>query len=194
MCGRFALRNPQPLLSEFHMAIEPRFNISPNQKVLTIDKEINYMKWGFTPYWADKPFNLINARSETLQTKPSFKNSSRCVIPADGWFEWKDGKGKKEPYFFHTEGSYFFFAGVYGGYRGEVGCVVVTTEAVNKLNNIHNRMPYIIDKKFYNDWLNGVDIKEVKSISSEKISFYKVSTHVNNPLNDDIKCIEKEES
>ena len=55
-------------------------------------------------------------------------------------------------------------------------------------------MPYIIDKKFYNDWLNGADIKEVKSISSEKISFYKVSTHVNNPLNDDIKCIEKEES
>ena len=189
MCGRFALTNPQPLMREFHIAIEPRFNISPNQKVLTLDKEINYMKWGFTPYWADKPFNLINARSETLHTKPSFKNSSRCLIPADGWYEWKTEKETKIPYFHYIDGKSFCFAGIYGGYRGEVGCAIVTIEAQENLKDIHHRMPAILDESFYSEWIKGEE-KDVYDLSIDsKVDIFEVSTHVNNPRNDDEKCI-----
>ena len=83
MCGRFALRNPQQVKEKLSIStsVEPRYNIAPGQKVLVTDNNTHFIKCGFTPYWAEKPFNLINARAETLAEKPSFKNSNRCLIP-----------------------------------------------------------------------------------------------------------------
>jgi putative SOS response-associated peptidase YedK len=96
MCGRFALRNPQPVKSQFHLAeLEPQYNIFPGIKILTIADEPKFIIWGYTPYWANKPFNLINARGESLRKKPSFRNAGRCIIPADGWYEWKQEDQKK---------------------------------------------------------------------------------------------------
>ena len=190
MCGRFALRNPRPVINQFHTEdFPPRFNIAPSQKILTIGDKPNFVKWGFTPYWAKEPFNLINARAETLLLKPSFKDSSRCLIPADGWYEWKTEGKKKAPYFHFMRGQSFCFAGIYGGYRGEVGCAIVTIEATENLKGIHNRMPAILDKSLYQGWLQSEE-KDIYDLFIEsKVEAVKVSTHVNNPVNDDEKCV-----
>ena len=190
MCGRFALRNPQLVINQFEtIEFQPRFNIAPNQKILTIADKPNFVKWGFTPYWAKEPFNLINARAETLWKKPSFRNSSRCLIPADGWYEWKTEKETKIPYFHYIDSKSFCFAGIYGGYRGEVGCAIVTIEAQENLKDIHHRMPAILDESFYSEWIKGEE-KDVYDLSIDsKVDNFEVSTHVNNPRNDDEKCI-----
>ena len=189
MCGRFALRNPQPVKSQFHLEeLEPQYNIFPGIKILTIADEPKFIIWGYTPYWANKPFNLINARGESLRKKPSFRNAGRCIIPADGWYEWKQEDQKKIPYFHHLGESSFCFAGVYGGYRGQVGCAIVTLEATDHLKPIHSRMPAILDKSAYQDWIQGSE-EDVYDLSiSNKIEFYKVSTIVNNPKNDSENC------
>jgi putative SOS response-associated peptidase YedK len=190
MCGRFTLRNPKPVINQFETGeFLPRFNIAPNQKILTISGKSNFVKWGFTPYWASKPFNLINARAETLWKKPSFRDASRCLIPADGWYEWKNEGEKKTPYFHYLKDQSFCFAGIYGGYRGEVGCAIVTIEASENLKAIHHRMPAILDKSFYLEWIKGEE-KDVYDLSIDtKVEFFEVSKHVNNPGNDDEKCI-----
>ena len=190
MCGRFALRNPQPIINQFKTEeFEPRFNISPSQKILTIADKPSFIKWGFTPYWAKEPFNLINARAETLWKKPSFKDSSKCLIPADGWYEWKAEGEKKTPYFHYMNDKNFCFAGIYGRYQGEVGCAIVTIEATDNLKDIHNRMPVILDKSFYLDWLKGEE-RDVYAISIDtEVEVVEISTHVNNPRNDDEECV-----
>ena len=87
------------------------------------------------------------------------------------------------------KGDLFFFGGVFGGYRGKVGCAIVTTDAVESLKNIHERMPLIISRQHFQGWLNGDDIDYVDTFSSKAIINHPVSTHVNNPLNDDPKCV-----
>ena len=190
MCGRFTLRNPQPVINQFEtVEFGPRFNIAPSQKILTVADEPSFVKWGFTPYWAKGPFNLINARAETIWKKPSFRNSSRCLIPADGWYEWKTEGKQKTPYFHYMGDQSFCFAGIYGGYRGEVGCAIVTVEATQNLKDIHNRMPAILDKSSYQDWLQGEE-KDVYDLSIDaKVEVVEVSIYVNNPNNDDEKCV-----
>ena len=189
MCGRFAIRNPEPVKRQFQIeTLEPQYNICPGTKILTVTDHAQFINWGFTPYWAKKPFNLINARGESLWKKPSFRNSSRCLIPADGWYEWKLEEGKKIPYFHYLEESNFCFAGVYGGYRGEMGCAIVTLEASVNLQSIHSRMPAILDKTAYDQWIRG-DEDDVYDLSiSEKIEFHQVSTIVNNPSNNVKDC------
>ena len=189
MCGRFALRNPEPVKAFFDIDdLEGNYNIAPGSQILSISEGPHLLKWGYTPYWADEPFELINARAETLWKKPSFRNSSRCLIPADGWYEWKKEGDKKVPYFFHhSTDDFFCFAAVYGGYRGVVGCAIVTTEANKELASIHNRMPAILDKSLYQDWIKGSEDVFEETISKQ-IEFYEVSTYVNNPSNNDEPC------
>ena len=190
MCGRFTLRNLDDLNArDGDTDFSPSYNVAPGQQILTITDKFQTMEWGFTPYWAEKPFNLINARIETLFEKPSFTNSNRCLIPADGWYEWKQKDEVKVPHFHHLKGDLFFFGGVFGGYRGKVGCAIVTTDAVESLKNIHERMPLIISRQHFQGWLNGDDIDYVDTFSSKAIINHPVSTHVNNPLNDDPKCV-----
>ena len=189
MCGRFAIRNPEPVKRQFQIeTLEPQYNICPGTKILTVTDHAQFINWGFTPYWAKKPFNLINARGESLWKKPSFRNSSRCLIPADGWYEWKQEEGQKIPYFHYLGESNFCFAGIYGCYRGEMGCAIVTLEATVDLQSIHSRMPAILDKTAYDQWIKG-DENDVYDLSiSEKIEFHEVSTIVNNPSNNVKDC------
>ena len=189
MCGRFAIRNPEPVKRQFQIeTLEPQYNICPGTKILTVTDQAQFINWGFTPYWAKKPFNLINARGESLWKKPSFRNSSRCLIPADGWYEWKQEEGKKIPYFHYLEESNFCFAGIYGGYRGEMGCAIVTLEASINLQSIHSRMPAILDKTAYDQWIKGDEVDVYDPSISEKIEFHQVSTIVNNPSNNVKDC------
>ena len=190
MCGRFTIRNATAFKSQFGgEEIVPSFNAAPGQKIAAMTDKLNYIKWGFTPLWADKPFNLVNARSETLSTKPSFENSSRCLIPADGWYEWKEEGDKKVPYYNHLEGESFCFGGVYGGYRGEVGCAIVTTEATDHLKDLHDRMPFIIQRSYYKDWIQNNEGNFFDEALAKRIKFYPVSTYVNNPSHNDENCI-----
>ena len=190
MCGRFTLRNLDDLKARYgETDFRPSYNVAPGQKILALTDKFQTMEWGFSPYWAEKPFNLINARIETLFEKPSFTNSNRCLIPADGWYEWKLEDEVKTPYFHHLNGDTFFFGGVFGGYRGKVGCAIVTKDAVESLKNIHQRMPLIISRQHFQDWLNGDNIDCSDIFSSKAIKNHPVSTHVNNPFSDDPMCV-----
>ena len=190
MCGRFTLRNLDDLKARYgETDFRPSYNVAPGQKILALTDKFQTMEWGFSPYWAEKPFNLINARIETLFEKPSFTNSNRCLIPADGWYEWKLEDEVKTPHFHHLNGDIFFFGGVFGGYRGKVGCAIVTKDAVESLKNIHQRMPLIISRQHFQDWLNGDNIDCSDIFSSKAIKNHPVSTHVNNPFSDDPKCV-----
>lgn len=190
MCGRFTLRNVDTLKSKYgEIDFEPSYNLAPGNSILMFTDQLKSINWSFTPYWADKPFNLINARSETLNSKPSFENSNRCLIPADGWYEWKSEEDEKIPYFHHADGDIFFFAGVYGGYRGKLGCAIVTMEALETTKEIHERMPLIVARSHFKEWLEGSDSNSFDEAMVKSIKHHRVSTHVNNPTNNDPKCI-----
>ena len=190
MCGRFTLRNVDTLKSKYgEIDFEPSYNLAPGNSILMLTDQLKSINWSFTPYWADKPFNLINARSETLNSKPSFENSNRCLIPADGWYEWKSEEDEKIPYFHHADGDIFFFAGVYGGYRGKLGCAIVTMEALETTKEIHERMPVIVARSHFKEWLEGSDSNSFDEVMVKSIKHHRVSTHVNNPTNNDPKCI-----
>ena len=190
MCGRFTLRNVDTLKSKYgEIDFEPSYNLAPGNSILMLTDQLKSINWSFTPYWADKPFNLINARSETLNSKPSFENSNRCLIPADGWYEWKSEEDEKIPYFHHADGDVFFFAGVYGGYRGKLGCAIVTMEALETTKEIHERMPLIVARSHFKEWLEGSDSNSFDEAMVKSIKHHRVSTHVNNPTNNDPKCI-----
>lgn len=190
MCGRFTLRNVDTLKSKYgEIDFEPSYNLAPGKSILMLTDQLKSINWSFTPYWADKPFNLINARSETLNSKPSFENSNRCLIPADGWYEWKSEEDEKIPYFHHADGDIFFFAGVYGGYRGKLGCAIVTMEALETTKEIHERMPLIVARSHFKEWLEGSDSNSFDEAMVKSIKHHRVSTHVNNPTNNDPKCI-----
>ena len=190
MCGRFTLRNVDTLKSKYgEIDFEPSYNLAPGNSILMLTDQLKSINWSFTPYWADKPFNLINARSETLNSKPSFENSNRCLIPADGWYEWKSEEDEKIPYFHHADGDIFFFAGVYGGYRGKLGCAIVTMEALETTKEIHERMPLIVARPHFKEWLEGSDSNSFDEAMVKSIKHHRVSTHANNPTNNDPKCI-----
>ena len=190
MCGRFTLRNVDTLKSKYgEIDFEPSYNLAPGNSILMLTDQLKSINWSFTPYWADKPFNLINARSETLNSKPSFENSNRCLIPADGWYEWKSEEDEKIPYFHHADGDIFFFAGVYGGYRGKLGCAIVTMEALETTKEIHERIPLIVARSHFKEWLEGSDSNSFDEAMVKSIKHHRVSTHVNNPTNNDPKCI-----
>ena len=188
MCGRFTLRNTKKIKEDFGVEREPSFNISPGQSILTVHKKIEIMRWYFNPEWAKKPMNLINARSETLHEKPSFRDARRCVIPVDGWYEWYRQDGKKQPYFFHNNNDLFLFAAIYSSHKGENGCALVTKNANDNLQRIHHRMPILLSYKEAKSWINGDE--NYNSELSELTEFYPVSDFVNSPGNNNEICIE----
>ena len=172
MCGRYTLAKPlKTIESHFapvHINLEyrPSYNIAPSQESPVIinrsgQRELTAMKWGLIPSWAkDEKTKLINARSETAHEKPSFKNSlknQRCLIPADGFLEWK-GK-KKQPYYIQLKNQPLFaFAGLWSTWSNLEGkslntYTILTTEANEKLTPIHKRMPVILPREQYSTWL-----------------------------------------
>ena len=172
MCGRFTLRDPrrakfdrQPIGGLFNLV--PRYNIAPSQSVLAITErnaqlEASFYQWGLVPAWSSLPKGFINARAETLQEKPSFSESfqrRRCLIPADGFYEWKRSGKSKQPYYFQMKDEApFAFAGIWDQWQGDgrliVSCAIITTTPNELLASIHDRMPVILSPASHHAWLN----------------------------------------
>ena len=149
----------------------PRFNIAPTQEVSAVrdlgeGRELEFLRWGLIPSWAkDKSIGakLINARAETVAEKPAFRSAfkhRRCLIPADGFFEWKKEGGRKEPHYITLrDGGLFAFAGLWEEWHPEDGeavrsCTIITTGANELVRPLHDRMPVILDPGDYADWLD----------------------------------------
>ena len=195
MCGRFTVRDIQQIQDEYSLSIKANFNVSPSQDVLVLtDREggstqPETMRWHYSPTWAKEPMNLINARSETLREKPSFRMAERCLIIADGWYEWLREGESKQPYYFHMSNKVFNFAGIYTEYQGVKGCAIITKEANEKLSKIHHRMPVMLKSNEGRDWLKGKDV--FTSSLSERVEYYSVGKIVNSPRNNDERCVEE---
>ena len=184
MCGRFALRSPaKTIAAAFQVeevpAVEARYNIAPTQKILAVrqgadGREAEWLKWGLIPSWAkdaDSAARLINARSETVAEKPSFREAfkrRRCIIPADGFYEWQRAGGRKLPFFFQMKDERpFGFAGLWERWQGEgpvvESCAILTTAANEVLRPVHDRMPVILHPDDYELWM-GVDERKLDLI------------------------------
>lgn len=221
MCGRYTLTQPLPFVEE-HFRLErldseileryrPRYNIAPGQDVLAIvsapespaqspTRRARWFRWGLVPHWAKDErigYKLINARSETVAEKPAFRDAfrrRRCLIPADGFYEWKKAGTRKQPYRFQT-GSLFAFAGLWerwqpsGEERVVYSCTILTTEANPRVAPIHHRMPVILHPSDYDRWLDPRSPRELLEAllipyPEEEMEVYPVSDEVNRPVND----------
>lgn len=172
MCGRFTLKNPSRLkfdrFNRFNsLSLAPRYNIAPTQDVVAIlqhrdEREAAMMQWGLIPSWSKDAKGFINARSETLTNKPSFRESferRRCLIPADGFYEWQRSGKIAQPYYFQLrDETPFAFAGIWDEWaRGKEtvrSCAIITTSANELLTPIHDRMPVILGPESHAAWLN----------------------------------------
>ncbi len=220
MCGRFALATDKKILAMLYdldlradFELRPRYNIAPSQKVLTLrlspengEKELNELKWGFVPFWADDPAignRMINARAETAAEKPSFRNAlkkRRLLVPASGFYEWKSEDGNKQPFFiYRRDEKPFSFAGLWE--RWDKGSdplesfTILTTEPNSLLSDLHNRMPVIIRAEDYSAWLNpdaepNFLQQMMVPFPSEELTFHPVSRMVNKPSNDHPEIIQ----
>jgi putative SOS response-associated peptidase YedK len=220
MCGRFALspktKDIEHLVPRISLGSElkPRYNIAPTQDIACIMSEnpgeLSFLRWGLIPSWSkDESIGskMINARSETINEKPSFRNAfrkRRCLIIASGFYEWKktEGVAKKSPYYIYlSSGLPFTFAGVWESWKKpETGerinsTSIITTFANELMLGLHDRMPVIIHPDNYDLWLDSRndDHNELLSIlkpyPSEEMECYAVSDLVNNPRNDSEDCI-----
>jgi putative SOS response-associated peptidase YedK len=216
MCGRYTLSTPAGRLAEeFRLDdagdIPPSYNIAPTQQVATILEEeggrhLEMLRWGLVHSWADDPeigARMINARSETAAEKPSFRSAfrrRRCLIVADGFYEWKREDGGKQPYYFRMqEGRPFAFAGLWESWEKGDGalrtCAILTTRANPVLDGIHDRMPVILPSGAYDLWLDpDADREQISDLlipyPGEDLETYPVSRYVNSPRNNDEHCIE----
>lgn len=219
MCGRYAQRtDAKKLAKEFKVAevpsVEPRYNIAPTQEVLAVSetgdgREMRFFKWGLVPSWAKDTSmgaRLINARSETVAEKPSFRQAfkqRRCIIPADGFYEWQRSEGSKRPFFFRMRDERpFGFAGLWERWEGEDGrvinsCAILTTEANEVLRPVHDRMPVILHPDDYELWLDGDSrkldlVKEMlRPYPAEEMTGYSVGVSVNSPRSQGARLIER---
>jgi putative SOS response-associated peptidase YedK len=210
MCGRYTLTKPLKAIKKHFEPIilscdhDERYNISPGQNIPIVtatnsQRELKLMRWGLIPSWVKnikttKP--LINARSETVHQKPSFRHpfhASRCLIPADGFLEWKTEGGKKFPYFiFLNQKDIFSFAGIWTKWCKETSPIhtfsILTTQANTILAPIHERMPVIIKPSDYKSWLEpGTDSSTLRSLllpfGAKKMYAHPVSTEINSYKN-----------
>lgn len=182
MCGRFTLKKPGRIRPDgFNYALgelTPRYNIAPSQEVLTIvecasQREATFLQWGLIPSWSQDAKGLINARVETIEEKRSFSESfrrRRCLILADGFYEWERIGKISQPYYFEMNDSApFAFAGVWDHWRRDdrsiTSCAIITTTANELLAKIHHRMPVILGTESYDLWLRedsrSADLKEL---------------------------------
>jgi putative SOS response-associated peptidase YedK len=219
MCGRFVLQSTlETLVDRFAIdvvtcEVEPRYNVAPTQEVPAIvahegKRRLGKLRWGLVPHWAKDASGagrLINARSETAHEKPSFRTAfrrRRCLIPADGFYEWrKRGHGPKQPFFIHrADGNPFAMAGLWEIWRdGETdyrSCTVLTRPAEGPAAELHDRMPVILAAEAHDRWLDpGFQEPEpLRSLLEKRcvidLAFHPVSARVNKPSHDAPDCIE----
>ena len=216
MCGRFALTSDAANISK-HFRVDlsspilPRFNIAPSQKVLGIrpqSKAHEYtsalLSWGLIPSWArDQSIGarLTNARSETVLTKPSFRDSfrrRRCLIPADGFYEWTASKNRKQPYYIRLASHQpFGIAGLWDSWESDgeriETCTILTCDANEAMKHLHPRMPVVIQPERYDAWLDpATPMSELSQdlfpFSTKTTVISPVSDYVNNVRHDDVRC------
>lgn len=182
MCGRYTLTaSNKPDLAALDFRVSDRYNITPQSDVLVETQLDGFtMKaWSLSPPWAATPMNLFNARLETLDEKPSFKGSLRCVFMADGWYEWQRSAGDKRPWYHHREGELMRFAGVY---HPASGCAIVTTAAQPDIEHIHHRQPVLLTAQTAAGWLASAAAGEC--LTDYPVAFNQVSSTVNNARTD----------
>lgn len=211
MCGRFTLfQTPEQLVRRFSLLelpwdYTPSFNVAPTQMILAVlpgenreGRRAVLLRWGLTPPW-QKPGSrpLINARLESLTEKPTFRglvNNRRCLIPADGFFEWMDVGGSKQPvYFTLSGGKPFAFAGLWQD--GQIpSCAIITQPASSLMKPIHDRMPLILTPETEELWLSSLPFPELLPHLPEQegrpFAYHPVSKLVNSPANNSRACIE----
>jgi putative SOS response-associated peptidase YedK len=224
MCGRFTLtRSAAEVAAHFELetapAHAPRFNVAPTQRVLAIRasgdgprREAVSLSWGLVPAWAQHARDAakqINARVETLTERPAFREAAelrRCLVPADGFYEWRGGPGAREP--FHValpQRELFAFAGLFERWQPPAGgdalesVAIVTTAAAPNIRALHDRMPVIVDPSGYDAWLSPAqrDVRAVLAAlpvsRSTQLVLRRVSTRVNDVRNDDARLLEAAE-
>ena len=219
MCGRYKLSRRKQVVEEYFDCFSdepdwiPRYNIAPTQPVPVIRqnpkepvRELSLIRWGLIPSWAKDPSGaarMINARSETAATKPAFRDalkSRRCLIPADGFYEWAKTAKSKQPYCFEVnEGELFAFAGLWDRWQNASGksvetCSILTTTPNAVTAPVHDRMPVILDPDSHDMWLDpGMqDVSAasdlLKPFNARLMRCYPVSRRVNLVGNDDEEC------
>jgi putative SOS response-associated peptidase YedK len=210
MCGRYALTHTELIPGFFEvedLRIPPRFNIAPTQfaPVVFLDSElqkriVDFMKWGLVPSWSKDVSigsRMINARAETVASKPSFRGPfryRRCLVPASGFFEWKQTQGGKQPfYFFHAENPLLGLAGVWDEYTDGDTLLytysIITRPATAQMSRYHQRMPVAIEPGDFDEWLSAeTSVKGALGLleaePEKNLDVYPVSTIVNNVRND----------
>jgi putative SOS response-associated peptidase YedK len=222
MCGRFALHeSPEEIVRAFQLAraevdsgYGPRYNIAPTDDVLAVrirdkskGRESALLRWGLVPHWAKDATvaaHTINARAETVAEKPTFRDSfrsRRCLVPADGFYEWQKRSSGKQPYYFRmNDGNVFAFAGLWDRWElaGESleSCTILTTEPNELTRPIHNRMPVILQPTDYDTWLDP-DVNDparlgrmLRPFPERQMAAHAVSTFVSRAGNEGPTCIE----
>ncbi|MDY0167321.1 MAG: SOS response-associated peptidase [Thermoguttaceae bacterium] len=222
MCGRFTLRAPASVIAEhFDLPGElpplaPRYNIAPTQPVPVVRldshatplrREMAALHWGLIPHWAKDASigsRMINARADTVAEKPAYKAAlrrRRCLLPADGFYEWHSEGGRKQPYFFSLQGDGLFaFAGLWERWEGPdhtciESCTLLTTEPNPLVRPIHNRMPVLLPQDAYDLWLDPAEQDPGRLLPllcpypAGPMRARAVSTVVNSPRNDSPDCI-----
>jgi len=218
MCGRYMLTTPGAEIAELFClrvipTLAPRFNVAPTQRVPVVrmgsdgQRDCVQMRWGLVPGWSKDLGGrapLVNARSETVADKPSFRTSfarRRCLLPANGFYEWASLKGRKQPHLFRVEGGRAFaFAALWDQWNKPAeplqSCALLTCEANSLVGSVHPRMPVILRPEAFESWLEpGADRKAqllplCRPFDAESMTELAVGLHVNSPKNDDPKCIE----
>lgn len=225
MCGRYSITtNPEALRRLFRFInatpnIPPRYNAAPTQDlpVVRLDKngnrELAMLRWGLIPSWADDPktgFSMINARAESLATKPAFRKAfrkRRCLVPADGFYQWKAVAGGKQPYrITMKDGAPFAMAGLWERWfddrDAQIGdsvrvvdsFTIIVTTANDLCRQIHDRMPVILHPDTWDAWLTATDVETPAALlqryPASQMTMYPVSKRVGSPKNDDAQLIE----
>ena len=202
MCGRFTLHAKDRIklkgLPDLDLPFEPRYNIAPSQQILAIadfgrGPEARMFTWGLIPSWSTDGKGFINARAETLEEKPSFSESfrfRRCLIPADGFYEWKRSGREKTPYYIHSDESPAMFGGIWDTWRNGretmTSCAIITTAANELVGELHDRMPAILPLEVQEAWLDRratrVELlRMLRPFPASRMKTYPVSRSVNSP-------------
>lgn len=219
MCGRYRLSRRKQIIAEHFDSASgeedwsPRYNVAPTQPVPIIRqhpkeprRELSLVRWGLIPWWAKDASGaarMINARSETAATLPAFRDalqSRRCIVPADGFYEWLRAGKTKQPYCFEvSDGELFAFAGLWERWKDAHGnvlktCAILTTTPNSVTSAVHDRIPVILSPDAYDVWLDpGMsDVRAaselLKPYDARLMRSYPVSARVNSVANDDAEC------
>ncbi len=218
MCGRYTITSaPEAIRALFRYPEQPnfppRYNVAPTQPIPIVrltegQRHFALVRWGLLPSWVKDPREftlLINARGESVIDKPAFRAAMkrrRCLVPADGFYEWKPVGGRKQPYYARLKtGGPLAFAGLWECWTGPNGeemetAAIVTTTANRRLGEIHDRMPVIVPPEAFDLWLNCAEVDAVTASAliapapEDMLDLYPVSMAVNRTANDDAKLIE----